>query len=105
KFSGRGSQRGAGSNSLWLISAEGADAPLNNLRSGRDGKLPDRCKRYVRQPNWHKRLNPTPAAFAMLPTAKLRPRSSQQILDDEFLTVRAKILELAAALDRIERGA
>lgn len=41
----------------------------------------------------------------MLPTAKLRPRSSQQILDDEFLTLRAKILELAAALDRIERGA
>lgn len=42
--------------------------------------------------------------YAMLPTAKLRPRSSQQVLDDEFLIVRAKILELAAALDRIERG-
>lgn len=41
----------------------------------------------------------------MLPTAKLRPRTSQQILDEEFLTVRAKILELAAALDRIGRGA
>lgn len=41
----------------------------------------------------------------MLPTAKLRPRTSQQILEDEFLTVRAKILALAADLDRIERGA
>lgn len=40
----------------------------------------------------------------MLPSAKLKSRSSQQVLDDEFLTIRAKILELASALDRIGRG-
>ena len=30
--------------------------------------------------------------------------NSKQILDREFLEIRAKILEVAAALDRIERG-
>ncbi len=30
--------------------------------------------------------------------------NSQQILDREFLEIRAKILEVAAALDRIDRG-
>ena len=30
--------------------------------------------------------------------------NSQQILDREFLEIRAKILEIAAALDRIERA-
>ncbi|MFK7767908.1 MAG: hypothetical protein AB8B55_11855 [Mariniblastus sp.] len=30
--------------------------------------------------------------------------NSQQILDREYLEVRAKILEIAAALDRIDRG-
>lgn len=30
--------------------------------------------------------------------------NSQQILDREFLEIRAKILEVAAALDRIERA-
>ncbi len=31
-------------------------------------------------------------------------RAADQIIDVEFLTIRAKILELAASLDRIERG-
>jgi hypothetical protein len=31
-------------------------------------------------------------------------RSSQQILEAEFLAARAKLLELAALLDRIDRG-
>lgn len=31
-------------------------------------------------------------------------RSSQQVLDDELLPLRAKLLEVAAGLDRIERG-
>lgn len=30
--------------------------------------------------------------------------NSNQILDREFLEIRAKVLEVAAALDRIERG-
>ena len=29
---------------------------------------------------------------------------AEEILDDEFLTIRAKLLDVAAALDRIERG-
>lgn len=32
-------------------------------------------------------------------------RSPQQVLDDELLVIRAKVLEVAAALDRIERAA
>lgn len=32
-------------------------------------------------------------------------RTAQQVLDAEFLVVRAKILEIAAALDRIDRAA
>lgn len=31
-------------------------------------------------------------------------QSSEQILDSEFLVIRAKILEVAAALDRIDRA-
>jgi hypothetical protein len=31
-------------------------------------------------------------------------QSSEQILDSEFLVIRAKILEIAAALDRIDRA-
>lgn len=31
-------------------------------------------------------------------------RSGQQILDNEMLPLRAKLLEIASALDRIERG-
>lgn len=31
-------------------------------------------------------------------------RSAEQILDEEFLTVRAKLLEVAAAFDRFDRG-
>lgn len=31
-------------------------------------------------------------------------RSSQQVLDDELLPLRAKLLEVAAGLDRVERG-
>lgn len=30
---------------------------------------------------------------------------SQQVFDDEFLGLRAKVLELAAALDRVDRAA
>ena len=33
------------------------------------------------------------------------PMSASQVLDGEFLTMRAKILELAASLDRLERAA
>lgn len=33
------------------------------------------------------------------------PMSACQVLDREFLTMRAKILELAAALDRLDRAA
>ena len=29
---------------------------------------------------------------------------AEEIFDDEFLTIRAKLLDVAAALDRIERG-
>lgn len=32
------------------------------------------------------------------------PRTSQEIIDREFLEIRAKILELAASFDRIERA-
>lgn len=32
------------------------------------------------------------------------PRSPQQIVDQEFLALRAKLLEVAATLDRIDRG-
>ncbi len=32
------------------------------------------------------------------------PTATAQILDREFLTIRGKLLEVAAALDRIERG-
>lgn len=34
----------------------------------------------------------------------LMPQSSEQILQSEFLLARAKILELAATLDRIDRA-
>jgi len=45
----------------------------------------------------------------MPPSAKrtsshLPASTSAQILDREFLTIRGKLLEVAAALDRIERG-
>jgi hypothetical protein len=36
--------------------------------------------------------------------AKAASRAAKQILADEFLVARAKILELAATLDRIDRG-
>ena len=32
------------------------------------------------------------------------PRKSAEVLDQEFLPVRAKILEVAAALDRLDRA-
>jgi hypothetical protein len=32
------------------------------------------------------------------------PRPAIQVLDEEFLTIRAKLLELAAALDRLQRA-
>lgn len=32
-------------------------------------------------------------------------RPAAQVLDEEFLTIRAKVLEVAAALDRLDRGA
>lgn len=32
------------------------------------------------------------------------PQDAQETLDQEFLTTRAKLLEVAATLDRIERG-
>lgn len=31
-------------------------------------------------------------------------RTQQQVLDEELLAIRAKLLELAAALDRVERA-
>ena len=34
----------------------------------------------------------------------MSPTATVQILDREFLTIRGKLLEVAAALDRIERG-
>ncbi len=34
----------------------------------------------------------------------MNPRDADRILDEEFLTLRAKILEVGAALDRVERG-
>jgi hypothetical protein len=37
----------------------------------------------------------------MLPTC----RTAQEVLGQEFLTVRARLLEVAAAVDPIERGA
>ncbi len=33
-----------------------------------------------------------------------RPLKAEELLDQEFLVVRAKILEIAAALDRLDRG-
>ena len=33
-----------------------------------------------------------------------RPLPAPQVLDAEFLQIRAKILELAASLDRLDRG-
>ena len=33
------------------------------------------------------------------------PLNAEELLDQEFLVVRAKILEIAAALDRLDRGA
>lgn len=33
-----------------------------------------------------------------------RPLKAEELLDHEFLVVRAKILEIAAALDRLDRG-
>jgi hypothetical protein len=33
-----------------------------------------------------------------------RPLSAQEILDREFLDIRSKVLELAAAFDRLERA-
>ncbi len=33
------------------------------------------------------------------------PLNAEEFLDQEFLVVRAKILEIAAALDRLDRGA
>jgi len=36
---------------------------------------------------------------------KLAERSAEQIVADEFMIARAKIVELAATLDRIERAA
>ena len=33
-----------------------------------------------------------------------RPLKAEELLDQEFLIVRAKILEIAAALDRLDRG-
>lgn len=32
------------------------------------------------------------------------PRTRREILDEEFLEIRCKILDIAAALDRIDRG-
>jgi hypothetical protein len=32
------------------------------------------------------------------------PMAASQVLDDEFLDIRCRILDIAAALDRIERG-
>ena len=32
------------------------------------------------------------------------PLNAEELLDQEFLVVRAKILEIAAALDRLDRG-
>jgi hypothetical protein len=32
------------------------------------------------------------------------PTSAAAVLDQEFLTIRAKLIEIAAALDRIDRG-
>ncbi|TWT75997.1 hypothetical protein Pla123a_27830 [Posidoniimonas polymericola] len=32
-------------------------------------------------------------------------RPAPQVLDEEFLIIRAKVLEVAAALDRLDRGA
>jgi hypothetical protein len=32
------------------------------------------------------------------------PTSAAAVLDREFLTIRAKLLEIAAALDRVDRG-
>jgi hypothetical protein len=34
-----------------------------------------------------------------------KPMTSRQVLDREFLEIRAKILELAASFDRLDRGA
>ena len=33
-----------------------------------------------------------------------RPLKAEELLDQEFLVLRAKILEIAAALDRLDRG-
>lgn len=33
------------------------------------------------------------------------PRTKQTVLDEEFLTLRAKVLEIAAGLDRLDRAA
>ena len=38
-----------------------------------------------------------------MPASEL-PQTKQQIVDQEFLAVRAKLLEAAAALDRIDRA-
>jgi hypothetical protein len=37
--------------------------------------------------------------------AELKPRAAGMVLDSEFPEIRGKLLELAAALDRIHRGA
>ena len=48
---------------------------------------------------------PSPLRYLHLRTSKSQPLSSpQQIFDETFLATRAKLIELAATLDRIDRA-
>jgi hypothetical protein len=44
------------------------------------------------------------SSFRQRLLAMTRARSPQQVLDDELLPLRAKLLEVAAVLDRMDRG-
>jgi len=54
--------------------------------------------------------NPVPLACRVIPLSWLlmmpdtQPMTAQVLLDRHFLEMRARLLDLAAALDRIERG-
>lgn len=66
------------------------------ILAGTRSKLISPCKKESQAVKEQTMTNRTPAT---------NPMSSEQILSREFLELRCKVLELAAALDRIDRAA
>src|SRR5207245_10250621 len=81
----------------------------SQLRRERPGEVPQRQPQRAGQPGVHTALFPdrtmSPTHYERTGSATLNPLPATAALDAYFFEARAKLLDLAAFLDRIERGA